>query len=296
MAEPFSGKWPWPSFAIERVGRAPRPGRLERIRAGRDQYPVGGVSWYEAAAYARFVGKSLPTVYHWVRAAGARIAGYITPFSNISTNGITAVGGRPGVSPFGAFDMAGNVREWVWNEMPTGSTRYILGGAWTDPGTPSNTPNSLAVRPFRPERFSPRGVSRFPAVPGRTDRAHSTPCARLYERRACIRRGLSRIRERLCHRSGTARSESRIDRLERQGLVQREGQLHSRVRWRTGARVLVPPRNVRPPYQTVVYFPGRRCGNVANERGARDRHVRFPDAERPSRFMSHIQGHLRKAS
>jgi predicted Ser/Thr protein kinase len=33
-----------------------------------DDYPVSGVSWYEAAAYAEFAGKSLPTIYHWRRA------------------------------------------------------------------------------------------------------------------------------------------------------------------------------------------------------------------------------------
>ena len=38
--------------------------------AGQDEYPVAGVSWYEAAAYARWAGKSLPTIYHWSRAAG----------------------------------------------------------------------------------------------------------------------------------------------------------------------------------------------------------------------------------
>ena len=31
--------------------------------------PVGGVSWYEAAAYARFAGKSLPTLHEWWGAA-----------------------------------------------------------------------------------------------------------------------------------------------------------------------------------------------------------------------------------
>ncbi|HVI23919.1 MAG TPA: protein kinase, partial [Myxococcales bacterium] len=36
---------------------------------GQADFPVGGVSWYEAAAYAAFAGKSLPTVYHWHRAA-----------------------------------------------------------------------------------------------------------------------------------------------------------------------------------------------------------------------------------
>ena len=32
---------------------------------GQDDYPVTGISWYEAAAYAEFAGKSLPTIYHW---------------------------------------------------------------------------------------------------------------------------------------------------------------------------------------------------------------------------------------
>ena len=37
---------------------------------GRAEYPVTGVSWYEAAAFAEFVGKSLPTVYQWQVAGG----------------------------------------------------------------------------------------------------------------------------------------------------------------------------------------------------------------------------------
>ncbi len=37
---------------------------------GRDDYPVSGVSWYEAAAYAEFAGRSLPTKDHWALTAG----------------------------------------------------------------------------------------------------------------------------------------------------------------------------------------------------------------------------------
>ena len=36
---------------------------------GQNDYPVNGVSWFEAAAYAEFAGKQLPTIYHWQQAA-----------------------------------------------------------------------------------------------------------------------------------------------------------------------------------------------------------------------------------
>jgi serine/threonine protein kinase len=39
---------------------------------GQADFPVGGVSWYEAAAYAAFAGKSLPTFYHWYQRRRSR--------------------------------------------------------------------------------------------------------------------------------------------------------------------------------------------------------------------------------
>ena len=138
---------PWPEAMTGFRDLTGRPGpstwQVGSYPDGEDMFPVRGVSWYEAAAYAEFRGKSLPTIYHWSRAASPRVAHELVPFSNFGNNvlpvgtttGVSGVGAfaAPGVSGVGAFDMAGNVREWVWNEAQSGQTRYILGGSWSDP-------------------------------------------------------------------------------------------------------------------------------------------------------------------
>jgi eukaryotic-like serine/threonine-protein kinase len=99
---------------------------------GQDELPVTGVSWYEAAAFAEFAGKSLPTIYHWNRAAGPFSASYIVPASNFGGPGVLPVGRKQDMSPWGNYDMAGNVKEWIWTEAESGK-RYVLGGTWDEP-------------------------------------------------------------------------------------------------------------------------------------------------------------------
>jgi hypothetical protein len=60
------------------------------------------VSWYEAAAYAEFAGKSLPTVYHWYHAAQLGIVSRILSLSNFSRQGPAQVGAYRGLGPFGS--------------------------------------------------------------------------------------------------------------------------------------------------------------------------------------------------
>ncbi|MEX2141936.1 MAG: protein kinase [Pirellulales bacterium] len=99
---------------------------------GQDEYPVSGVSWYEAAAFAKFAGKSLPTIYDWNGASGrAFMAEEIMARSNLEGSGPVRVGHYRGLSHCGAYDMAGNVKEWCWNSAGRGR-RYLLGAAWDE--------------------------------------------------------------------------------------------------------------------------------------------------------------------
>ena len=123
------------AMALFRDG-AGRPGPKDWIQGeypkGQDDFPVTGISWYEAAAYAEFAGKALPTIYHWNRAAGSRSAAFIVPASNFGSSGVLPVGSKQDASPWGNYDMAGNVKEWIWTEAESGK-RYVLGGAWDEP-------------------------------------------------------------------------------------------------------------------------------------------------------------------
>ncbi len=117
---------------VDLAGR-PGPSTWEggTFPTGQGNHPVAGVSWYEAAAYAKFAGKSLPTIYHWATAAGVQHAKAVVPESNLEGSGPLPVGTPRGVTISGASDMGGNVREWILNEDNRGQ-HFILGGGWSD--------------------------------------------------------------------------------------------------------------------------------------------------------------------
>lgn len=115
-------------------------------QAGRENHPVTDVTWHEAAAYAAWAGKQLPTIFQWEKAGrypgtrgatttfpwGLVAAGVdVTERANFLGRGTVPVDSMPfGMSTWGAQHMAGNVAEWVRNERPPGHA--ARGGSWND--------------------------------------------------------------------------------------------------------------------------------------------------------------------
>ncbi len=118
---------------VDETGKAgPSGWHNGRHPKGEGKLPVSGVSWYEAMAYARFRGKSLPSVFHWRGESGFETSAPTT-LSNIATEALAPVGESPALSPNGLRDMIGNVKEWCSNSTADSDERFALGGCWQDP-------------------------------------------------------------------------------------------------------------------------------------------------------------------
>jgi len=133
--------------------------RFDHSSSMMSDHPVTGVTWHEARAYCRSLGKELPTEAQWEKAArwdaesggvSAYPWGNAGPscskanFHECGRNRTVAIATLSGSSPLGVRDMAGNAREWVldrYGKYPagkqtdprgagSGDQRVLRGGSW----------------------------------------------------------------------------------------------------------------------------------------------------------------------
>jgi eukaryotic-like serine/threonine-protein kinase len=249
---------------VDRTGQ-PGPAGWETsvYPEGQDELPVTGVSWYEAAAYAAFAEKALPTVSHWGVATGENLLRVrdsfprrLLPLSRFGGDGPLAVGTTEAMSPFGAVDQAGNVREWCATASEQG--RCLRGGAWNDQ-TYMYT-NVTQAPPFdRSLKNGFRCVKYVDAaaVPASAFEPYRVASVRDFAREKPVSdevfaayRELYSYDPRDVAAQVESRDESRPDWIhETVSISAAYGNERFRVH-------LFLPRTTPPPWQVVVYFPG----------------------------------------
>ena len=242
---------------LDKTGRpGPSTWELGSYPDGQADFPVQGVSWYEAAAYAEFVGKSLPSVHHWRHAAGLTrtMSANRLLLANIGRPEARLLETSGAMDPFGTFDMAGNVKEWCSNR--SADARFNPGGSWTEPRYLFGEPSIQS--PF--ERSETQGF--------RCVRYDAPPVPELIAPVESERFDLRRVEQPPdevfdAYRSFYAYDPSELN-------VETVSVETPNRRWRKEVvtfdaaygdeRVTVHlflPVNTPPPYQTVVFFPAR---------------------------------------
>jgi pimeloyl-ACP methyl ester carboxylesterase len=263
----------------DRTGRpGPSTWELGSYADGEADWPVHGVSWYEAAAYAAFAGKTLPSVYQWRAAAGsAGIFSDVLQFSNFGGPGPLRVGASGSLGPYGTHDMAGNVKEWVWNES-SDRKRFVLGGAWFEARHQFLDEDARA--PLQREAgFGFRCMRAAAPVPADVQARLSAPIETLVRDVAELRpvnddvykayRGLfdydsKALESRVDERDDTNAHWS----IERVSFTAAYGS--ERV-----PLVLFLPRTAKPPYQVALHFPGSDATRAASSRNLYIQWVQF---------------------
>jgi eukaryotic-like serine/threonine-protein kinase len=247
-----------------------RPGpatwELGNYPEGQDDFPVTGVSWYEAVAYAEFAGKSLPTAHQWQNAARPGFASDIVPLSNFSGKGLVPVGSRQGMSPFGTYDMGGNAKEWCWNA--TENKRFILGGAWNEPPYMFVDPD--AQSPF--DRLPTYGFRLAKEIPGTSlPKAALEPVSftfRDYSKEKPVSDQVFAALKNL-YRYDPGPLDPVMDSVDDSN----EYWTRQKVTFNTAygnermSAYLFLPKKTSPPYETAVYFPG---SNAVYERSSKN--------------------------
>jgi len=148
------------------------PQSLELRSAGQPERPVTWLSWSDARAYCRFLGKDLPTTQQWEKAArgglvlpdgsqnrmprrnlpwGAPVVPAPARLTDTGADEAAPVGSHPGdTSPYGVLDLAGNVLEWTVTRSETRGYRVARGGGWEITSSDALV-DDMAIHNARPE-------------------------------------------------------------------------------------------------------------------------------------------------
>lgn len=249
---------PWEQAMALFTDRTGRPGPATWVAGdfpeGRDDFPVSGVSWYEAAAYARFMGQELPTAYHWRHARAEAAAPWLLAVSNVDSDGPRAVTESRAMSYVGAYDMDGNVREWT--ATARADEFMIAGGSWNDEAYVAAQPLVTAAPPL--DRSPANGfrlaiTTDEPAVKARAAMPFQTVTS-LLDREPVSEETYAAYSQIFAYDDSPLNAS--IDAEESTRLWTRQRITFDAAYGRDRMVLyLYLPKKGAPPYQTVIYWP-----------------------------------------
>ncbi|MCK5806171.1 MAG: SUMF1/EgtB/PvdO family nonheme iron enzyme [Lentisphaeria bacterium] len=122
-------------------GKSHKPSGWSQRDVVDTKFPVVGVDWFDAYAYAKWVGKRLPTGDEW-QAAARGVSGRVYPWGDVYAEknyygpaglarGVCAVRKWPQSVPGAPVAMGGNVSEWVDWQREKELEAVCLGGGWS---------------------------------------------------------------------------------------------------------------------------------------------------------------------
>ena len=242
---------------IDKTGRqGPANWEAGTYPDGQGNHPVTGVSWYEAAAYAAFVKKQLPTIFHWSVVAETARTEFIAPLSNFNGKGTVEVGSLPGLSLFGVYDIAGNAREWCYNKTSSNDNHFILGGGWNDPTYAFND----AYRQSAMDRSLGNGFRCIQELPGDSTMAdlkmNVTMAFRDYRKEKPVDDKTFEIFKRQYAYDNVPLNDSTRLVADREFFTVEKVTFDAGYNNERMQAYLYLPKNAKPPFQPIIFFPG----------------------------------------
>jgi pimeloyl-ACP methyl ester carboxylesterase len=200
-------------------------------------------------------------VFHWRRAAlGCCTNGSLAAESNFSNEGPAPVGKYPGLSEYGARDMAGNVREWCLNEAAfRPGARLVLGGGWDDPNyafadVATQSPwDRSRTNGFRLVTYLGEGKN-LAAARGPFEGPGSS--GRDYTREVPVGDAEFRIFQRLYDYDRRPLNATVAPGPSTPEWIGETVQFDAAYGKERVLAHLLLPRNGKPPYQTIIFWPG----------------------------------------
>ena len=279
-----------PRLFVDGTGRAgPATWEVGRFPDGQDRFPVRGVSWYEARAYAKFAGKDLPTVYHWSRATPtvflADWLGALIEHSNVNSQQFLETGKTTGISPDGIHDLCGNVSEWVMNSA--GRKKLSMGGSalelayFFNQANPVDPLDRSPQRGFRCVRYPEDGK------PTRNQLAEITLELRDYETIPDVPDEVFAVYRNQFQYDDSPLNPQVVYRKteEYQDYVKERVEIDAAYNNERIIVYLYLPKSAKPPFQTLVYF--RNAGSIRPVSSEEAAHEPYPEFMKSGRAIVH---------